>query len=91
MAVLRLRGPLRKLAGERAELAVEGATVGDLLVRLERDHPPLAGWVLDERGRVRRHINVFVNGERAAEATPVQPADRIEVIPAISGGGTRFA
>lgn len=91
MAVLRLRGPLRKLADERAELEVEGATVGDLLVSLERDHPPLAGWVLDERGRVRRHINVFVNGERAAEATPVQPADRIEVIPAISGGGSRFA
>jgi len=86
MALLRLRGPLRKLAGERAELDVPGTTVADLLSGLERRHPPLAGWVLDERGRIRRHINVFVNGEQAVEGSPVGPGDRVEVIPAISGG-----
>ena len=35
---------------------------------------------------IRRHINVFVNGERGREATSVAPGDRIEVLPAISGG-----
>ena len=43
-------------------------------------------WILDERGRIRRHINVFVNGERGAEATGVRSADRVEVLPAITGG-----
>ena len=42
--------------------------------------------VLDERGRIRRHISVFVNGERGDEATPARPGDRIEVVPAITGG-----
>jgi molybdopterin converting factor small subunit len=86
MATVRLRNPLKQLAGDRAEQAVHGATVADLLRELERSHPPLSGWILDERGHLRRHINVFVNGEQAGPDTPVSDADRIDVLPAISGG-----
>jgi sulfur-carrier protein len=86
MPVVRLRGALKGLAGGQAEHAVDGATVGDLLRALERAHPGMAGWVLDERGAVRRHINVFVNGEREREDAPVAPDDRVDVLPAISGG-----
>ena len=85
-AVVTLRGPLKRLAGERAEHAVAGATIGELLRTLERDQPALGGWILDERGLVRRHINVFVNGDYATEDTPVGPGDRVDVLPAISGG-----
>jgi molybdopterin converting factor small subunit len=86
MPVVRLRGPLKQRAGDLAEHAVEGATVGELLRGLERAHPAVGGWILDERGAIRRHINVFVNGERADRATAVEAADRVEVLPAISGG-----
>lgn len=86
MAVVRVRGPLKQLAGCRSDHAVEGATVADLLRELERAHPAVGGWILDERGLIRRHINVFVNGERGVEGTPVGSGDRIEVLPAISGG-----
>ena len=86
MALVRLRGPLKRLAGDRAEHAVDGATVGELLRALERAHPAAGGWILDERGAIRRHINVFVNGERGGEDTPVGAEDRIDVLPAISGG-----
>jgi molybdopterin synthase sulfur carrier subunit len=84
-ALVRLRGPLKQLAGA-GELQVDGGTVGALLRRIEADRPPLRGWILDERARIRRHINVFVNGERGDEATPVGPGDRVDVLPAISGG-----
>ena len=47
----------------------------------------MRGWILDERGVLRRHINVFVNGELGAQDDPVEAGDRIEIIPAISGGG----
>ena len=87
MAVVRVRGPLKQLAGGSAEHAVQGATVAELLRGLERDHPAVGGWILDERGLIRRHINVFVNGEKGAEDTPVAAEDRIDVLPAISGGG----
>ncbi len=86
MAELRLHGPLKRLAAGRSEHQLDGATVAELLRELERRCPATAGWVLDERGLVRPHINVFVNGERGRGETPVGSADRVEVLPAISGG-----
>jgi molybdopterin converting factor small subunit len=86
MALVKLRGPLKQRAGEQSDHAVEGGTVGELLSELERAHPALDGWILDERGLIRRHINVFVNGEGGSEDTPVSENDRIDVLPAISGG-----
>jgi sulfur-carrier protein len=86
VAVVRLRGPLKRLAGDRSELAFDGATVVEVLQALERAQPALEGWILDERGIVRRHINVFVNGELGSQQTAVADGDRVDVLPAISGG-----
>ena len=85
MAIVRLRGQLEKLAGG-AEHPIDGDTVGELLTALEGSNAALEGWILDERGIVRRHINVFVNGEQAQAGTAVGDGDRIEILPAISGG-----
>ena len=50
----------------------------------------LASRVRDERGEIRRHVNVFVDGEDAKRAagvlTPVTPASTVHVINAVSGG-----
>jgi sulfur-carrier protein len=86
MPVVRLRGPLKTLAGDSGEHAVDGACVGDVLAALERDHPAMRGWILDERGALRRHINVWVNGELGELGTPVASDDRVDVLPALSGG-----
>jgi len=86
MALVVVRGPLKKLADGRSDHELDGATVAELLRALERAHPAVGGWILDERGLIRRHINVFVNGERGREESAVGPDDRIEVLPAISGG-----
>ena len=86
MALVCVHGPLRKLAAGRAEHELEGATVIELLRALEAGQRDVGGWILDERGRIRRHINVFVNGEPAAAATGVGSGDRVEVLPAITGG-----
>jgi molybdopterin converting factor small subunit len=77
---------LRALAGGRGEHVLEGATVVELLRGFESANPGAAGWILDERGLIRRHINVFVNGEAGAEQTAVSTGDRVDVIPAITGG-----
>jgi molybdopterin converting factor small subunit len=87
MPLVRLRGPLKRLAGDRAEHAIDGGSVGELLRELERAHPAAGGWILDERGMLRQHINVFVNGELCAQETPVGADDRVDVLPALSGGG----
>ena len=86
MPVVRLRAPLSELAGGNRELELDGSTVAEVLKALEREHPDTRGWILDERGAIREHINVFVNKEYGREDTSVPPSDRLHVIPAISGG-----
>jgi len=86
MPIVCVHGPLKKLAAGQSEHVLDGDTVTGLLRALERAHPALAGWVLDERGVIRRHINVYVNGELADGQTAVHDRDRVEVLPAISGG-----
>jgi molybdopterin converting factor small subunit/photosystem II stability/assembly factor-like uncharacterized protein len=65
---------------------IEGATVEEVMAGLEREYPRLDGWVRDETGRIRAHINVFVAGERAGLDTRVGDADLVHVLPSISGG-----
>ena len=86
MAVVSLSAPLRDLTGGSSTVEVAGATLGEVISSLESSYPRLTGWVRDERGRVREHVNVFVNGDRAPLDASVGPADRVHILPAISGG-----
>lgn len=86
MATVQLRAPLKQFAGGNRELRLDGASVGEVLRELERLHPRIAGWVLDEHGRVRTHVNVFLDGERVREDASVEPGSTLQVLPSISGG-----
>ena len=86
MATVTLRAPLRDRAGGDAQHRLPGTTVGEVLRELERRHPPIAGWILDEQGQVRSHVNVFVNGELIRGDAPLAPDDVLHVLPSISGG-----
>ncbi len=87
MATFYLPATLRALvAGGGDQLEATGATVGEALRQLERQHPRLAGWVLDERGGLRRHVSLFVNDSLAAPESPLGPGDQVHIVPAISGG-----
>jgi molybdopterin converting factor small subunit len=87
MAHVRLRAPLSELTGG-SNHQLEGATVLEVLETLERRHPAVAGWVLDEQRRIRVHVNVYVNGEPAREGDGVADGDRVHVLPSITGGAT---
>jgi molybdopterin converting factor small subunit len=86
MAIVKLRAPLKDLVGGTREVPIEGASVGEVLRELERLHPRIEGWVLDEHGRLRRHVNVFVDGERVREDAAVASNATVHVLPSISGG-----
>ncbi len=86
MATFFLPSTLQPLAGGADQLEASGATVGEALRQLELQHPRLAGWVLDERGGVRRHVSLFVNDALAAADSPLSPGDQVYIVPAISGG-----
>lgn len=83
-------GPLRASCGGASELAVPAATLRGMLEDLERRHPELYRSVCDETGRVRRHVNLFVNTlhmrDRDGLDTPLLPGDVVTILPAVSGG-----
>jgi molybdopterin converting factor small subunit len=86
MAVVTLRAPLKDRADGQAQHDLPGGSLGQVLRELERRFPRLEGWVLDEHGNIRRHVNVFVDGERGRAETQVAAGAQIHVLPSISGG-----
>ena len=86
MAVVLLRAPLKDRADGQTQVDVAGGSVVEVLRELERRFPRLEGWTLDEHGRVRQHVNVFVDGEPCREDAPVTPTARVHVLASISGG-----
>jgi molybdopterin synthase sulfur carrier subunit len=86
--IVHLPGPLTAFAEGRARLVVEKAgNVGEALRALP---PGVRDRVLDEQGRVRRHVNVFLDGESIRETggleTPLHPEAELHIIAAVSGG-----
>jgi hypothetical protein len=73
-----------------AEGEVPGATVREVVDELERRHPGFASYIVDETGRLRRHVNVFVGEESVRDrerlGDAVGPGDRIWILQALSGG-----
>ncbi len=69
---------------------VAGATVRELLDALDRRYPGFSGYIVDELGRLRRHVNVFVREEpiydRETLADKVAPGDKVHIMQALSGG-----
>ena len=83
---------LQPQTGGRARVAIEGtpASVDEALVELWRLHPGVRDRVVDEQGRVRPHVNVFVDAESirftGGLATAVPDGSSISIVPAVSGG-----
>jgi MoaD family protein len=81
---------LRDGCGGAAYVSLEAATIRDLLQALERAYPKVYVGICDETGRVRRHINVFVNTSHMLDCdgleTVLQSGDTVTLLPAVSGG-----
>ena len=87
MADLHLPGTLTPLfAGLERHHEVDAATVDDAIERLNQQWPGLRDRLCEPGPLLRRHIHVYVDGERAQLDTPLESRSRVDVIAAISGG-----
>ena len=72
--------------GAPRRLTVEATSVRDMVAALDADWPGMGDRIVDSTPAIRRHMNVFVDGERAALDTPLKPGAEVFVLTAISGG-----
>lgn len=83
-------GPLRAYCGGASSLPLAARTVRDALEELERSYAALHRNVCDETGKLRRHLNVFVNADNVRDRdgidTLLKAGDVMTILPAVSGG-----
>lgn len=87
---VRIPTPLRKLTNDQELVEVGPGTIGGAIAELQRQFPGIAERLIDEKGEVRRFVNVYVNEEDIRfldnQATAIKDGDEISIIPAIAGG-----
>src|SRR5438093_7610159 len=84
--------PLRPITAGLAEVKVDGATVGEVLRKLDTQYKGFGDRVLEQGKNVRRFINVFVNEDNIRDRneldTEVKSGDTISILPSIAGGNS---
>jgi len=82
--------PLRPITGGQSELKIEGATVGEILRKLDSQYKGFGERVLDDGKSVKQFINVFINEDNIRDKrdldTEVKNGDTLSILPSIAGG-----
>ncbi|WP_030057070.1 MULTISPECIES: MoaD/ThiS family protein [Streptomyces] len=89
-ATVRIPTILRTYTGGAAEVTAEGTTLAEVIADLEKNHAGISARILDDTGKLRRFVNVYVNDDdvRFAEglATEIKDGAGVSIIPAVAGG-----
>ena len=87
---VRLPGALRDATGGQTKIQASGQTLADVIADIERRHPGFSGRVLDDAGRLRTYVNVYIGEDDAraqgGTAAAVPDGAEVMVIPAMAGG-----
>jgi sulfur-carrier protein len=84
---VRIPTPLRSYTNQAAWVDGEGTTVDELLRDLDRAYPGIRFRIVDEQGRLRQHMKVWVNSDSVRDlTTAIAPTDEITIMQALSGG-----
>ena len=90
MVSVRVPTPLRKFTNGIDEVSVDGSTVRSLVENLDQKYPGIKERICDETGKIRRFVNVYVNGDDIRFLqnleTALKEGDTISIVPAIAGG-----
>lgn len=87
---VRIPTPLRKYTDGKDEVSVEATDLRELLQNLEKNYKGIGQRIMDDKGGVRRFVNIYLNDEdirfKKNLETPLKDGDVISIIPAIAGG-----
>jgi molybdopterin synthase sulfur carrier subunit len=87
---VRVPTPLRRFTAGVDEVPADGDSIKKVIEDLERHHPGISERLLDEKGEVRRFVNIYLNGDDIRFlnqlSSKVKDGDDISIVPAIAGG-----
>lgn len=87
---VRLPGALRDATGGQTKVEAHGRTLADVIADVERRHPGFRGRIIDETGRLRSYVNIYIGDDDARSKggtdAPVPDGTEVMVIPAMAGG-----
>ena len=89
---VRVPTPLRKYTQGADEVNAQGNTIRSIVEDLEKNYPGIKERIFDDTGKVRRFVNVYVNGDDIRFLqnleTALKEGDNISIVPAIAGGAS---
>jgi molybdopterin synthase sulfur carrier subunit len=90
MVKVRIPTPLRPLTGGKSEVEAPASDVQSMIESLDTQFPGLKERVCDDKGEIRRFVNIYLNEEDIrflkGKATPLKDGDEVSIVPAIAGG-----
>ena len=90
MVKVKFTSALKRFFPTLSETSVEARNIRDVIKELEKTHPGLSSYIVDDAGRLRQHVNVFVKDDlikdRVELLDPVKENDEVLIFQALSGG-----
>ena len=84
---VRIPTPLRSYTGDQKVVSADGATLGEVLEDLDRQFPGIRFRIVDEQRQLRKHVNVWLDGERCRDlSADLEGIDEVVIMQALSGG-----
>ena len=87
---VRLPGSLRDAVGGTTKLVADGATLDEVIRDIDRRHPGFRSLIVDDGGRLKTYVNVYIGDEDARThgglGAPVREGSEVMLIPAMAGG-----
>ena len=90
MALVKFTYALKRFFPKLADTKASGKTIPAVLQEIEASYPGVTKYVLDDQGRLRQHVNIFIDGvmikDRTQLSDPFQENSEIYIMQALSGG-----
>ena len=90
MAKIKFTSALKPFFPSLTDVEVEGSTVRELVAQVETHFPGISTYLMDETGSLRKHVNIFVQGDlikdRSRLSDSVKNSDELLIFQALSGG-----
>ena len=90
MAIVKFTSALKRFYPDLKPINIEGDTVAEIVQKIDQQHPGIRGYLLDDQGQLRKHVNIFIGNQLVQDKEKLQDQveadDEVFIMQALSGG-----